>query len=131
MPKFLSDEWFTRVEELNTEAGDPEITPAMKNVVVNLEVGSGGDVVPMCMKRGLMQKGHVDEADVRMSMPADYAHAILVKGDWSAGMKGWMARKIKLNGNIKKLIPLQVHEPTEDQETLRRKIEAETDPLDG
>jgi hypothetical protein len=130
MPKFLSDEWFARVEELNAEAGDPEITPAMKAVVVNLDVGSGDDVVEMCMDRGLMKKGHAQKADVRMSMPADYAYSILVAGDWSAGMKGWMARKIKLNGNIKKLIPLQVHTPTGDQEALREKIRDSTDPVD-
>ena len=130
MPRFLSDEWFAMVDEVNTAAGDPEITPAMKAVIVNLDVGDGDAVVKMRMDRGLIRKGHAENADVQMSMPSEYAHSILVAGDWSAGMKGWMARKIKLNGSIKKLIPLQVHTPTDDQVALREKIQASTDPFE-
>ena len=53
--------------------------------------------------------------------------AILVDGEWSAGMKGWVRRKIKVSGNMRKLIPLQTHNPTPDQEDLRSKIQAVTD----
>jgi hypothetical protein len=127
MPKFLTDEWFDEVKALNDAAGDIAINPAMKAVVVNLTVGTGAGDVPMCMNRGLIEKGHAPKPDVTMTMPADYALAIMVRGEWSAGMKGWVKRKIKLKGNMRKLIPLQVHDPTPDQETLRRKIEAVTE----
>jgi hypothetical protein len=127
MPKFLSDEWFEKVAELNEAAGEIRIDKGMRNIVVNLRVASEEGEVLMCMNRGLMQKGHADRADVDMSMPADYAHAILVQGEWSAGMKGWVKRKIKLKGNMRKLMPLQTHTPTPDQVELREKIAAITD----
>jgi hypothetical protein len=63
-----------------------------------------------------------------MSMPSDYARRILVAGDWSAGMKGYIARKIRVSGNMRKLIPLQVYKPTPSQIALRQEIEGMTGP---
>ncbi|HOT47160.1 MAG TPA: SCP-2 sterol transfer family protein [Spirochaetota bacterium] len=126
MPKFLSDEWFAKVDEMTRAAAGLEIPKAMKDVVVNLNVEDGGAEIAMCINGGIIQKGHADKADVDMSMPADYALSILVKGDWSAGMKGWVARKIKVSGNMRKLIPLQVYRETAAQAALRRQIESIT-----
>ena len=97
MPKFLSDEWFAKVDELTKAAAGLEIPKGMKDVVVNLTVSTGGGDVPFCMNGGIIQKGLAATADVEMSMPAEYALSIMIKGDWSAGMKGWVARKIKVS----------------------------------
>lgn len=78
MSKFLSDEWFVKVEEMTKAAAGLEIPKAMKDVVVNLTV----DDVTMCINGGIIRKGHAPKADVEMSMPADYALSILVRGDW-------------------------------------------------
>jgi hypothetical protein len=127
LAKFLSDEWFAKIEELINGAGELDIPKAMGDVVVNLAIHSGGGQVDMCINRGVIQRGHVRGADVEMSMPDDYALKILVQGDWSAGMKGWVGRKIKVTGNMRKLIPLQVFKPTGAQERLRKKIEEITE----
>jgi hypothetical protein len=127
MPKFLSDEWFLKVDELTKAAADLEIPKAMKDVVVNLMISGAGGDVPMSMDGGIIRKGHAAGADVEMSMPAEYALSIIVRGDWSAGMKGWVARKIKVSGNMRKLIPLQVYKATASQEDLRRRIESITE----
>jgi hypothetical protein len=127
MPRFLSDEWFDAVQELNESVPDMRITRAMKDVVVNLVVSSDRGEIAMCMHGGLMRKGHDPGPDVTMTMPAEYAFAILVRGEWSAGMKGWVKRKIRVSGNMRKLIPLQTHDPTPDQEALRKRIEAITE----
>ena len=127
MPKFLSDEWFAKVEELTKAAAGLEIPKAMKDVVVNLTVSTGGSEVPFSMNGGIIRKGLAATADVEMSMPAEYALSIMIKGDWSAGMKGWVARKIKVSGNMRKLIPLQVYKPTASQEALRKQIESITE----
>jgi hypothetical protein len=126
MPKFLSDEWFAKVDEITKAAAGLEIPKAMKDVVVNLTVADAGSEIAMCINCGIIQKGHVPKADVEMLMPADYALSILVKGDWSVGMKGWVARKIKLSGNMRKLIPLQVYRETDSQGALRKQIESIT-----
>jgi hypothetical protein len=127
MPKFLSDEWFSKVDDLTKAAANLDVPKAMKDVVVNLLVSDTGGEVPMSMDGGIIRKGHAANADVEMSMPAEYAMSIIVRGDWSAGMKGWVARKIKVSGNMRKLIPLQVYKSTASQEELRKKIESITE----
>jgi hypothetical protein len=124
--KFLSPEWFTMVEEFTQAAQGLDIPKAMKDVVVNLTVAGPDGEVQMRMDRGLIRAGHAAQADVLMRMPADYALRILVAGDWSVGMKGYIARKITLSGTMRKLIPLQVFKPTPSQEALRRRIEQAT-----
>lgn len=127
MPKFLSDDWFARVDAMTKAMSDLEIPKAMKDVVVNLRVDAGGNETAMCINGGIIQKGHAPVADVEMSMPAEYALSILVRGDWSAGMKGWVARKIKVSGNMRKLIPLQVYKETASQDALRKEIASITE----
>ena len=129
MPAFLSEEWFARVEELTRAAGDLQVPKAMGEVVVNLYIETSSGEVPLCMHRGAIRRGEEAQPDVRMWMPAEYAYRILVAGDWSAGMKGYIARKIRLSGNMRKLIPLQVFKPSAAQDALRRQIEGITDPL--
>ncbi len=127
MAKFLSDEWFSKVDELTRTATGLEIPGSMKEVLVNLTVTGGPEPVRMCINGGIIRKGHAESADVDMAMPDEYALKILVRGDWSAGMKGWVSRKIKVTGNMRKLIPLQTHKPTDSQEALRKKIEDMTE----
>jgi hypothetical protein len=127
MPAFLSEEWFTRVDELTREAGDLQVPKAMGDVIVNLYIEAASGEVPLCMHRGVIRRGEEAQPDVRMWMPAEYAYRILVAGEWSAGMKGYIARKIRLSGNMRKLIPLQVYKPSAAQDALRRKIEAITE----
>ncbi|HEB33169.1 hypothetical protein LCGC14_2723350 [marine sediment metagenome] len=127
MARFLSDEWFSRTEELTKAAGDSETARAMKAVVVNLTILSGTREIEMCLDRGIIRKGHTSPADVQKSMSADYAYKLLVAGDWSIGMKGYIAHKIKVSGNMKKLIPLQLYKPSADQENLRTEIEKITE----
>jgi hypothetical protein len=127
MPAFLSEEWFTRVDKLTREAGDLQVPKAMGDVIVNLYIETASGEVPLCMHRGVIRRGEEAQPDVRMWMPAEYAYRILVAGEWSAGMKGYIARKIRLSGNMRKLIPLQVYKPSAAQDALRRKIEAITE----
>jgi hypothetical protein len=125
---FLSPEWFAKVAELTAAAGDLEVPQAMKDVVVNLSIQVSGGEVALCLDRGIIRSGHAEEPDVRMQMPQDYAYKILVAGDWSAGMKGYIARKIRLQGDMRKMIPLQLYKPSRTQTALREAIQRLTDP---
>jgi hypothetical protein len=127
MAEFLSDEWFTRVDELTRAAGDLQMPKALTDVTVNLKVLTAKGEVQMGMNRGIIQKGSVAQADVDMSMPAEYAYKILVQNDWSVGMRGYIKHKIKLSGNMKKLIPLQVYKPSQPSVELTKKIAGVTD----
>jgi len=126
--RFLTPEWFEKVAELTAAVGDLEVPKAMKDVVVNLSVQTAGGEVALCMDRGIIRSGAAEEPDVRMRMPQDYAYKILVAGDWSAGMKGYIARKIRLQGDMRKMIPLQLYKPSGAQIALREAIQRLTDP---
>jgi hypothetical protein len=127
MVEFLCDEWFSKVNELYKTAGDLKMPESLTSVTVNLTVKTAKAEVQMAMNRGIIQKGFVDNADVSMSMPAEYAYKILVLNDWSVGMRGYIKRQIKLTGNMKKLIPLQVYKPSQPTVEFCKKIAAFTD----
>lgn len=123
MALFLTPEWFAKVAELTEAIGELDVPKAMKDVVVNLTIETVRGEVDLCLERGVIKPAHAEEPDVRMAMPADYAYKILVAGDWSAGMKGYVARKIRLSGNLRKLLPLQVFKPSAAQTALREAIQ--------
>ena len=127
MVEFLSDEWFSKVAEMYKTAGDLKMPDSLTSVTVNLTVKTANAEVKMAMNRGVIQKGFVDGADVDMSMPAEYAYKILVLNDWSVGMRGYIKRHIKLSGNLKKLIPLQVYKPSQPTIEFCKKIAEFTD----
>jgi hypothetical protein len=126
---FLTPEWFRKVAELTQAVGDLQVPKAMADVVVNLTIRSPRGEVAMCLDRGVIRPGHAEEADVRMQMPQDYAYKILVAGDWSAGMKGYIVRKIQLQGDMRKMIPLQLYKPSPAQTALREAIQRLTEPV--
>ena len=66
---FLSDDWFTRVDELVAAAGDLQIPPQMKAVEVNVTVKSPDGDTLLFMKDGLFTRGH--KAGVATSLTLD------------------------------------------------------------
>jgi hypothetical protein len=131
MVKFLSEEWFTQVKQFQDAAGNLNAPKAMAALTVNLTIEQPDGNVEMAMNGGSIQKGFLQTADVDMLMPVDYAFKLLVKGDWSVGMKGYIKRKIKVSGALRKMLPIQTsYHPSETQEQVRKKIESITDPME-
>src|SRR4030067_896884 len=108
--QFLSPEWFQQVAELTAAIGDLAVPKAVKDVVVTPSIQPSTGEVALCLDRGIIRPGQAEEPDVRMQMPQDYAYKILVAGDWSAGMKGYIARKIRLQRGMRKMIPLPLYQ---------------------
>lgn len=125
--EFLSSEWFAKVDELTQAAGDLKMPKSITDVTVNLTVKTDKGEVEMCVNRGIIQNGFIDNADVAMSMPAKYAYKILILNDWSQGMKGYMKRQIKLSGNMKKIAPMLVYKPSQPTIEFCNKIAELTD----
>jgi hypothetical protein len=110
VPKFafLSDDWFTEVHKLVEEHGAD--APAGNPVVVNVVVTDTpfGDERQMHMGakdgKGEMGQGIVDDADVTLT--TDYATAkdVFVSGNQQAGMQAFMAGKVKVQGDMTKLM---------------------------
>jgi hypothetical protein len=108
---FLSDDWFAVVEKLVEEHGAD--APAHQNVVVNLTITGTpfGDERMMHMGardgQGHWGIGHLDGADVTLT--TDYATAkdVFVSGNPQAGMQAFMAGKVKVQGDMTKLMMAQ------------------------
>jgi len=127
---FLSDEWFTKVEELVVAAGDLQIPPAMKVVEVNVTVtgspAAGPAEVRLAMKEGLFTRGHRPDFATTLTLSADLARKIFIDGDTAAGVQAFLDGSIKVDGDLARLVAMQTVEPSEPQKRLTRQIAAIT-----
>ena len=118
---FLSDEWFTKVEELVAAAGDLKIPPAMKAVEVNVTVtgaATGPAEVRLAMKEGLFTRGHRSDFATTLTLSADLARKIFIDGDTAAGVQAFLDGSIQIAGDLAKLVAMQTVEPSEPQKRL-------------
>lgn len=106
---FLSDEWFDEATKLIDHHGTG--APPTTNLVMNLEVADGDNTVQFHMgaKDGetLFGKGHTDGADLTMSTDIETARSVFVSGDQQAGMQAFMAGKVRVQGDMTKLMMAQ------------------------
>lgn len=112
MPKypFLSDEWMTearRIREEHRDLAPPLATPVRMNQVIT-EVPFGGGTVESHLDTSSghldMDTGHLDAADVTITLDYDTAKAVFVDGTREAGMQAFMAGKVRVQGDLTKLI---------------------------
>ena len=106
---FLSDAWFDAASALIKEHAPA--APPSTNLVMNLEVTDGEKTVEFYMgsKDGetMFGKGKADGADLTMSTDMDTARAVFVSGDQQAGMQAFMAGKVRVQGDMTKLMMAQ------------------------
>jgi putative sterol carrier protein len=106
---FLSDAWFDAAQKLIDEHGTG--APPTTNLVMNLEVTDGDKTIEFFMgsKDGetLFGKGKSDGADLTLSTDMDTAKAVFVSGDQQAGMQAFMAGKVRVQGDMTKLMMAQ------------------------
>jgi putative sterol carrier protein len=106
---FLSDEWFEAADKLIKEHS-PGAPPAA-NILMNLEVADAGKTIAFHMgsKDGgaLFGKGHQEGADLTLSTDIDTAKAVFVSGDQQAGMQAFMSGKVRVQGDMTKLMMAQ------------------------
>lgn len=123
---FLSDEWFTKVDELIAAAGDLKIPEPMRVAKVNITVkGPGGDT-KVHMKDGLFQKGHEPSFTTSLSVPEDIARKIFVHGDAAAGVQAFLEGIITVEGDLAQVVAMQTVEPSAQQMRLAQQISAIT-----
>src|SRR4051812_37220732 len=107
---FLSDEWFTQVEELVAAAGDLQVPPAMKAVEVNVTVigapAAGPGDVRLAMKEGLFTRGHRPDFATTLTLSADLARKIFIDGDTAAGVQAFLEGSIKVDGDLARLVAM-------------------------
>jgi len=111
---FLSEEWIqqTRLirEEFKDRAPAVTMTVRMNQIISDVPFGAGVVHAHLDTSSGVLdiETGHVESPDVTVTMPYDVARALLVDGDASAAMNAFMSGRIKVDGDITKLLGLQV-----------------------
>jgi hypothetical protein len=109
--QFLSDEWFTEVEKLVEKHGAD--APPQANVMVNLVITETpfGDERQMHMGardgKGEWGVGHTADADVTLTTDYATAKQVFASGDPNAGMQAFMQGKVRVQGDMAKLMASQ------------------------
>ncbi len=111
--QFLSDEWLEETRRIREQYRDetPAIgVPIRMNQVIN-EVPFGEGVIRAYVdtSSGILdvEIGHLDQPDLTVTLSYATAKAILVDGDAAQAMNAFMSGRIRVDGDITKLIALQ------------------------
>jgi len=109
--QFLSDEWFGEVKSLIDQhgTGDAPAQDIMVNLVISDTPFDADKEMHMGSKGGTPDwgDGHTDGADVTLTLDYETAKNIFISGDQQAGMQAFMAGKIKVQGDMTKLMMMQ------------------------
>ncbi len=109
---FLSDDWFEAVRVI-VEARDVEIPPhaelSMNLVVTETPFGADRQLhVGAHDGKADWGAGHVADADLTLTTDYATAREIFMSGNPQAGMQAFMEGKVKLQGDLTKLMAAQV-----------------------
>jgi hypothetical protein len=110
---FLSPEWIEAARKIREEyRGRNTQTPPpvrVNHVVTDVPFGDGSVLAHTDTSTGdlEMDLGHVDPADMTVTLNYDTARKILVDADMQAAMQAFMTGQIKVEGDISKLMALQ------------------------
>ncbi len=117
---FLSDEWMAEAKAIRAkyEGQTSKVTQSIRvnQVITAAPFGDGtvksyidtssGDVV--------MELGELDSPDVTVTTDYDTARKLFVDQDQAAAMQAFMGGKIKVQGDMMKMMALQTAMPTDD-----------------
>jgi hypothetical protein len=130
---FLSDEWMTEARKIREEfEGQSDQVPPvvrMNQVITDMPFGEGTMEAHLDTSDGkaTMELGHLDEADLTVTLDYATAKAILVDQDPQAGMQAFMSGQIKVQGDMTKMMALQAQPPDETAKEVAERIKAITE----
>jgi hypothetical protein len=119
---FLSDEWLAEARKIREQykGKAPAVTQVIKmnQVITDVPFGPGTIDAHLDTTSGEMDMdtGHVEGADLKVTLDYPTAKAILVDGNPQAGMQAFMAGKIKVEGDMTKLMAFQAVAGSPDPE---------------
>ncbi len=125
---FLSDEWIDAAKAIREEySGAATAVPhvmKMNLVVTEVPFGEGSIDAHMDTTSGELQldTGHLEDEDLTVTVDYQTAKAIFVEGNPQAGMQAFMAGKIKVQGDMTKMMAMQTAQPDPAQLEMAAKI---------
>ena len=129
---FLSDEWLDEAKAIREKyAGQG--TPIghkikMNQVITGVPFGPGELQLYMDTSGGeiVMEKGALPDADVTVTTDYETARKIFVDQDQAAGMQAFMSGKIKVQGDMTKLMMMNAAPPDEVAKSVAAEIKEMT-----
>ena len=130
---FLSDEWLDEARAIRAEyeGRGSGIGHAVRVnlIVVEVPFGDGAVHAHADTSTGelILDLGHLDPADLQVTIGYDIARAMLVEGNPQAGLQAFMQGRIKVEGDIAKLMALQNVSPDPTATEIAARIQAMTE----
>ncbi len=121
---FLSDEWFSAAKVIREEAGDIG-PPGGNDIKLNVTVVEGpmGDT-DVHLADGVFDRGHVEGAPTKATVPYDVARQLFVDGNPQAAMQAFMSGQLRIEGDISKIMAVQgaAMSPSPEQRQLQERL---------
>ena len=120
---FLSPEWMSEAKAIREKysADMAKVTTSirMNQVITDVPTEVAGDgTVKMFLDTSsgdiAMDFGELDAADLTVTTDYDTARKVFVDQDQAAGMQAFMAGKIKVQGDMMKMMAMQTSMPADD-----------------
>jgi putative sterol carrier protein len=130
---FLSEEWMDEArkirEEYRGKGSAPAHTMKMNQIITDVPFGDGTINAHMDTSSGEMEMdmGHLDDAELTVTIDYETAKAIFVEQNPQAGMQAFMAGKIKVQGDMTKLMAMQQGAPDPTAQEVAAKIKEITE----
>ena len=109
---FLSEEWMAEARKIREEYRGSSPSPAQKvrinQIITDVPFGDGTVNAHMDSSSGEMEMdlGHLDDAEATLTVDYATARALLVDGNQAAAMQAFMSGKIKVQGDMTKLMAM-------------------------
>jgi putative sterol carrier protein len=126
--QFLTQEWMDAAkairEKYAAESAKVATSIRMNQVITEAPFGGGTIKTYLDTSSGdvVMDLGELDEPDLTVTTDYDTAHKLFVELDQAAGMQAFMAGRIKVQGDMMKMMALQTAMP---QDETAKKIATE------
>ena len=120
MYEFLSPEWIHAAREIRERYDDqlPEIDIDVRINQIITDIPFDDDTITVSIDTTsgalVMELGELDEPDVVLTTDWETAKAMIVDQDPAVAMQSFMAGKIKVQGDMMKLMALQTSVPTNE-----------------
>jgi putative sterol carrier protein len=118
--QFLTEEWMTAAKAIREKYADqvPAVTVSirMNQVITDVPFGDGTVKSYLDTSSGAvdMELGELEAADLTVTTDYDTARKVFVDQDQAAGMQAFMSGKIKVQGDMMKMMAMQTGMPQTD-----------------
>ncbi|MEP7047320.1 MAG: SCP2 sterol-binding domain-containing protein [Ilumatobacteraceae bacterium] len=131
---FLTAEWMEAAKSIREKYADQasniNVSVRMNQVITDVPFGDADIKLYLDTSSGtlIMESGELDTPDLTLTTDYDTAKKIFVDQDQAAGMQAFMAGKIKVQGDMMKMMAMQTGMPQDEvAKTIADEIQAITE----